>query len=52
MGEYAALSLWETKGDAEAALADTEPKVKEQIGQIAKAPPSRKVYEVWRVVEA
>jgi len=52
MGEYAALSLWETKEDAEAALADTGPKIKEQIGPMAKELPIRKVYEVWRVVEA
>ena len=51
-GECAALSLWETKADAEAALADTEAGVKEQISGIATGPVTRKVFKVWRVVEA
>ena len=50
IGEYAALSLWESREDAEASLADTEAKVQEQIGNIVKGPVTRKVYEVWRVV--
>ncbi len=52
VGQYAALSLWESKEDAEAAIADTDPKVQEQIGRMAKGPVTRKVYEVWRVVGA
>ena len=51
-GEYAALSLWETKEYAEAALADTDPKVQQQIGSIAKGPVTRMIYEVRRVIEA
>ena len=51
-GEYAALSLWECKEDAEAALKDTEPGVKDQLGGIAKGPVTRKIFEVLRAVQA
>jgi len=51
-GEYAGLSLWETKEDAEAALAETDAKVQQQIGSIATGPVTRKIYEVRRVIEA
>jgi len=45
IGEYGALSLWETQEDAEAALAATKAKFQEQVASIAKKPPVRKVYE-------
>ena len=37
---------------ADAALKDTEPKVQQELAGIARGPVTRKVYEVWRVVEA
>ena len=46
-GEYGGLSLWETKEDAEAALAATEAPMKEGLGDLLKGPPVRKVFEVW-----
>ena len=51
-GEYAGLSLWETKEDAESALAETDPKVQQQIGSIATGPVTRKIYEVRSIIEA
>ena len=47
-GEYAALTLWETREDAESAIADTEAGFQEHVGSIAKEPPIRRIYEVWR----
>ena len=52
VGAYAALSLWESRADVEAAIADTQPQVDRQIGSIAQGPVTRKVYEVWRVMGA
>ena len=49
-GEYAALTLWESREAAEAALAATQAGFDEQIGGIAKGPVTRKIYEVWQVV--
>ncbi len=46
-GEYASLSLWESKEDAEAAAAVMAPKVEQAVIGIAKAPPSRRLYEVY-----
>jgi len=51
-GEYGALSLWETKEDAEASLAATGPELEKALSGIVKGPPKRGVYEVWQVVEA
>lgn len=47
-GEYIGLTLWETKADAEAVLADTEEHFQAQIGSIAIEPPTRKIYDVWK----
>ena len=46
-GEYMALMIWESKEDAEAAHALTAPKMQEAAGSILKAPPTRKVLEVY-----
>ena len=51
-GEYGGLSLWESKADAEAALATTGAKLGEALSGIVKGEPKRGVYEVWRVFEA
>jgi heme-degrading monooxygenase HmoA len=48
-GEYGGLTLWESKEDAEAALASTGPKMQEALSGIAKGEPKRGVYEVWKV---
>ena len=46
-GEYGGLSVWETKEDAEAALANTGEPMKQALGDLLKGPPVRKVFEVW-----
>lgn len=46
-GEYGGFTLWETKEDAEAALAATEAPMKEGLGDLLKGPRTRKVFEVW-----
>ncbi len=46
-GEYASLSIWESKEDAEAAAAVTGPKTEQAVKGIAKAPPTRQIYEVY-----
>jgi heme-degrading monooxygenase HmoA len=46
-GEYGGLSTWETKEDAEAALAGTEEPMKQAVGNLLKGPPVRKLFEVW-----
>ena len=46
-GEYGGLTLWETKEDAEAALAATQPAIKESLGALLKGPPLAKLYQVW-----
>jgi len=51
-GECGGLSIWQSKQDAEAALAATGSKLKEALTGVAKGEPKRAVYEVWRVVEA
>jgi len=48
-GEYGGLSIWATKEDAEAALANTEEPMKQAVGNLLKGPPMRKVYQVWEV---
>ncbi len=45
-GEYGGMTLWETKEDAEAALATQAP-MREALGALLKAPPTAKVYQVW-----
>jgi heme-degrading monooxygenase HmoA len=48
VGEYHSLILWESKEAAEAAYAITAPKTQEAAGSILKAPPTRKVFEVYK----
>jgi hypothetical protein len=51
-GEYGGLSLWQSKEDAETALAAIGPKLGEALSGIVKGEPKRGVYEVWNVFEA
>jgi len=46
-GEYAALSIWESKDDLEAATAILRSKTEEALADIVKEPPIRKVYEIY-----
>ena len=46
-GEYGSLTLWETKEDAEAAAAVMRPKLEQAVSGIAKAPPTRRFFEVY-----
>ncbi|MFC1920772.1 antibiotic biosynthesis monooxygenase family protein [Chloroflexota bacterium] len=46
-GEYAALSIWESKEDLDAATEIMRPKTEEALANIVKEPPVRKVYEVY-----
>ena len=52
VGEYGGLSLWESKEDAEAALATTGSELKEALSGVVKGQPKRGVYEVWKISEA
>ena len=45
--EYGGFSLWESKEDAEAALAVTGPRLQEALSDIVKGPPTRRVFEVY-----
>ncbi len=47
VGEYGSLSLWETKEDVEAAAAVLGPKLEQAVSGIAKAPPTRRFFEVY-----
>ena len=47
VGEYAALSLWESKEDAKAAVAAIGPRVDEALSAIGKGPPTRRLFEVY-----
>ena len=47
IGQYMSLTIWETKEDAEAAYAVIAPKMQEAVGSILKAPPTRKIFEVY-----
>ncbi len=51
-GECGGLSIWQSKEDAEAALATTGSKLKEALTGVAKGEPKRGVYDLWRIVEA
>ena len=51
-GENGGLSLWESKEDAEAALATTGSELKEALSGVVKGQPKRGVYEVWKISEA
>ena len=46
VGEYGSFSLWESKEDAQSAAAVMGPKVEQAVKGIAKAPPTRRFYEV------
>ena len=46
-GEYVSLTLWEAKEDREAAIADLDPQLKQALSGIAKAPPTRRFFEVY-----
>jgi hypothetical protein len=46
-GDYGGLTLWETKEGAEAALAATQPVMKESLGPLLKGPPVARSYLVW-----
>ena len=46
-GEYAALSIWESKQDLEAAAAMLRSKTEEALATIVKEPPIRKIYEIY-----
>ena len=46
-GECGALSLWETKEDAEAATASLWPKLQEVAGGILKVPPIVRTFELY-----
>ena len=46
-GEYVSLTLWESKEDREAAIADLDPQLKQALSGIAKAPPTRRFFEVY-----
>ena len=46
-GEYGSLSLWESKEDAEAAAAIIRPQLEQAMSGIAKAPLTRRFFEVY-----
>ena len=46
-GEYASFSIWESKEDAEAAIAATAPQLEQALSGIAKGPPTRRLFEVY-----
>jgi heme-degrading monooxygenase HmoA len=47
VGEYASLSVWESKDDAEAAAAVTGPQLEQAVSGIVKGPPTRRYFEVY-----
>ena len=47
-GEYASLIIWESKEDIEAAYLIISPKTQEAVGSLLKAPPKRKIFEVYK----
>jgi hypothetical protein len=46
-GEYGGLSVWDTKENAEAAMAAVGPKMQEALGDMLKGPPTEQVFEVF-----
>ena len=48
VGEYASLSLWESKGDAEAAAAAMDPKLEQAVSGVVKEKPTRRSFEVYQ----
>ena len=47
VGEYGALSLWESKEDIEAAAAALDPRLNEALSGIVKGPPIFRLFEVY-----
>ena len=47
VGEYASLSVWESKEDAEAAGAVIGPQLEQAVSGIVKGPPTRRFFEVY-----
>ena len=47
VGEYASLTVWESKEDAEAAAAVTGPQLEQAVSGIVKSPPTRRFFEVY-----
>jgi len=47
VGEYGALTLWESKEDAEAAGTALGPKLEQALSGIVKGPPTRRLFEVY-----
>ena len=46
-GEYGCLSLWESKENAEDAMAVVRPKLEQALRGIAMLPPTRRLFEVY-----
>ena len=51
-GEYGGFTVWATKEDAEAAMANTEGPMKQAVGDLLKGPPVRKIFQVWEAPES
>ena len=47
VGEYASLSLWESKEDAESASAVIGPKLEQAVSGVIKGQPIRRFFEVY-----
>ena len=47
LGEYASVTIYESKEDAEAAVATTGPRLEEALKGIVKGPPTRRLFEVF-----
>jgi len=47
VGEYASLSLWESKEDAEAAGTVMGPKFEQAVSDVVKGQPTRRFFEVY-----
>jgi heme-degrading monooxygenase HmoA len=47
VGEYASVTIYESKEDAEAAIAATDPRLEEALKDIVKGPPTRRLFEVF-----
>ena len=45
--EYFGVAVWESKEDAEAAFAATDPRLEEAVGDIVKEPPISRVFELY-----
>ncbi len=46
-GDYGSFSLWESKEDAEAEAEAVRPQLEQAVSGIAKAPPTRRFFEVY-----